>query len=102
MMRKILGGYLHLMKAKIIHRDLKPENILLDEDGNIKIADFGFAIFEDEIEKEKLIKAGSSYYMPPEVVKNNAYSYKSDVWALGVIFYELSMGKRPWSCKNEK
>ena len=51
--KKILKGYLSLMKEKIIHRDLKPENILLDKDDNIKIADFGFAIFEEEIDKEK-------------------------------------------------
>ena len=90
------------MKSGIIHRDLKPSNILLDKNGNIKIADFGFAIFQTDVQKEKNLNAGSTFYMPPEVIRKNAYSINSDVWALGVILYELLVGRRPWTKKNDK
>lgn len=62
-MKNIIIGYKYIWKANIVHRDLKPSNILL-QDNQIKIADFGFSMFQkDKIEFEK-INVGSPYYMP--------------------------------------
>lgn len=62
----------------------------------VKIADFGFAISEDKCNNSFSYNAGSPKYMPPESLKYNKYSFKSDVWAMGVIAFELVYGYPPW------
>ena len=52
--------------------------------------------------KYRSYNVGSPIYMPPEALSSNKYTYKSDIWALGVIFYELLNGKTPWRAKTEK
>ena len=78
--------YLHL--NYIFHGDLKPENIMLDREDKIKLIDFGHAkkfkpgqTFTETI--------GTVYYLAPEVAKRDSYDYKIDIWALGVIYYEM-------------
>lgn len=83
----------------IIHRDLKPANIFLKND-IIKIADFGFAMKHTDSKKYSSYNVGSPVYMPPEALNENKYSFKSDIWALGVIFYEMLTGKTPWRAKT--
>ena len=99
-MKQIVEGFLHIVKMKIIHRDLKPSNILLNKKQQIKIADFGFAIFSSDLSLENDKYVGSPHYSPPEVIKYFSYSHKADIWALGMIFYELLLGKRPWTANN--
>lgn len=74
---------------EIIHRDLKPANILIHQ--NVyKLADFGFALIEDQIESIiKRFNVGTPLYMAPEILLKNQYSEKSDIWALGIMTYEL-------------
>lgn len=79
-----------------MHRDLKPANILLTENDDCKIADFGFAIKHSELSKPSKYNVGSPLYMAPESLKNNEYSYKTDIWSLGVILFELLTGETPW------
>ncbi|XP_062535125.1 serine/threonine-protein kinase Nek5-like [Armigeres subalbatus] len=89
--------YLH--QRKVIHRDLKPENVLIDADNRLKLADFGIAkIFTNTIPGEELNMTivGTPLYMAPEVASGKAYDYKSDIWPLGIIFYELCMLEHPF------
>jgi len=98
-MKQILTGYKSLYKHQIIHRDLKPANIFL-KNGEVKIADFGFAMKSSEGKKYCNYNVGSPVYMPPEALNENKYSYKSDIWAFGVIFFEMLTGRTPWRAKT--
>lgn len=86
--KKISKGLIYLHLMKIAHLDIKPENILVNIDNEIKICDFGqSAIFKNG---EKFIKhTGTLYYVAPEIAFNKLYDYKVDIWALGIIYYEL-------------
>lgn len=68
----------------------------------LKIADFGFATQEALMREPCTYNVGSPLYMPPESLLHNYYTYKSDVWALGVIYYEMLFGKTPWNARTEK
>ncbi|KAA6397288.1 MAG: putative aurora kinase [Streblomastix strix] len=95
---QILQGLKHLHKKNVVYRDLKPENILIDENGNLKIADFNFA---QRIASRTLNKtAGTCNYTPPEALVANAITFKSDVWQLGVIIIEMVTGLHPYAGKS--
>ena len=86
--RQIIYGLEYLHSLGICHRDLKPENILLDEDLNIKIADFGFARFVKSNIAET--SCGSPHYAAPEVIRGQPYDGRAaDIWSCGVILYAL-------------
>ena len=80
-----------------LHRDLKPDNILIDQTGKAWISDFGLAITEDEQVGRRSELAGTPAYMSPEQIKGRVdfLDPRSDIWALGVIFYECLTGKLP-------
>lgn len=85
--------YIH--QRNIIHRDLKTRNIFLKHN-RIKLGDFGVSrIMKSSNEYAKTF-TGTPYYMSPEVLKQEEYSFKSDIWSLGCIFYELLMLERPY------
>ena len=83
------------MESLFIHRDLKTANILLKTNNDPVIIDFGYC--EMIMGKKPMIQynVGSPSYMSPEAYNKNRYSEKSDVWALGIIFYEMLTGKTP-------
>ncbi|CAD8128592.1 unnamed protein product [Paramecium sonneborni] len=86
---QVSKGILALHEKKIIHRDIKPANILI-KDGIYKLADFGFALIEDQIESIiKRFNVGTPMYMAPEISQTNQYSDYSDIWALGIMLYEM-------------
>ena len=96
-LKQLVNGYKHLHDHSIIHRDLKPANILI-KDESYKIADFGFAKFYNEgadLAQIHQSLVGSPIYMCPEILNGNTYSTKSDVWSMGVIFYQMLFGKTP-------
>ena len=96
---QLADGLEYLLQNKIIHRDLKPQNILVTNLGDIKITDFGFArYFEDNTILNTI--CGSPLYMAPEIVKNRKYDFKSDLWSVGVILYEMLIGRPPYRAKN--
>ena len=71
-----------------MHRDIKSQNIFLDDD-TIKIGDFGLSkSLESTTDKTKTM-VGTPYYLSPEIIESRPYSFKSDVWALGVLLYEM-------------
>ena len=76
-------------KNKILHRDLKPYKILLGNNGKIKIGGFSIArIFSSDLEKT-YTQIGTVSYMSPELIEGDSYSYPTDIWAIGVILYEI-------------
>jgi len=98
-MKQIANGLQYLMDNSILHRDLKPQNIMVNKDNNLKIADFGFArYFQVDTVAETL--CGTPLYMAPEIMKDRKYNYKSDLWSVGVILYQMVYGKRPYYAAN--
>ena len=95
-----LAGGLSVMHARgIIHRDLKPANIMVREDGTMAIADFGIAKKLDaaaagQTRHGELI--GTPYYIAPELVENKPASERSDIYSLGIIYYEMLTGQKPF------
>ncbi len=87
----------------IVHRDIKPSNIILNDEGRIKITDFGIARIEDP-EATQQTQAGeilgTPVYMSPEQVMGETVDGRSDLYSLGIILYELTTGRRPFSGEN--
>eukprot|EP00826_Nyctotherus_ovalis_P030297 TRINITY_DN2412_c0_g6_i1.p1 TRINITY_DN2412_c0_g6~~TRINITY_DN2412_c0_g6_i1.p1 ORF type:complete len:169 (+),score=54.08 TRINITY_DN2412_c0_g6_i1:613-1119(+) len=104
-MRQLISAITYCHAKGVVHRDLKPENILIDsitEDNkiNIKVIDFGTAMFftpESEIEGT----LGTPYYVAPEVL-TGTYTEKCDVWSIGVILYVLLSGTAPFNGKSDE
>jgi len=91
-------------KVTIMHRDIKPANILFHK-GKMKIADFGFAKFVDENLKDTKLQhtiLGTPLYMTPQILADDAYTTKCDVWSTGVVIYQCLFKKLPWSAFNIK
>ena len=79
----------------ILHRDIKTQNIFIDEKGVHKLGDFGISR-ELKQDAKAMTACGTPYFMPPEVCLGKPYDSKADVWAIGVIIYELIMLKKPF------
>jgi len=84
-------------KAGIVHRDVKPSNIIVTKDGGVKIIDFGLAKSDGRasITNDASTK-GTIDYMSPEQSIGESVDYRTDIWSLGVLFYEMTTGKRPF------
>ena len=99
---QLVFGISMLHSKNVMHRDLKPQNLLLSEDSlqaTLKIADFGFA---REIEEASMAETmcGTPLYMAPEVLGNQPYSTKADLWSVGVILFEMRTGYFPFSARD--
>lgn len=90
-----------MMSKNIIHRDLKPANIMRFG-STWKLGDFGFAALCNEDFILDKMNVGTPLYMPPESLYFNKYSYKTDIFSIGIIFYEMLTGMTPWPSKSEK
>ena len=99
-LKNIMNGAKYLHKNGIIHRDLKPANILL-KNGVCKLSDFGFA--KSLNSEETIMKSivGTPLYMSPQILKKGKYTTKSDLWSIGLIYYEMLHGRTPWPAQNE-
>lgn len=86
----------HAHSKGIIHRDIKPQNIMLLKDGMIKVADFGIASLESDIEENNGEAVGSVHYIAPEQARGQAPDARSDIYSLGIVMYEMLTGKLPY------
>jgi len=86
----------HIHDRKILHRDIKSQNIFLTKNGLVKLGDFGIAkCLDGTLDKAKTI-VGTPYYLSPEIVNNKPYAFKSDIWSLGILLYEMCALKMPF------
>ena len=83
--------YLHSLN--IIYRDLKPENILIDEEGYLKLTDFGFAKY---CQTRTYTLCGTPEYLAPEIIMSIGHNHGVDWWALGILTYEMIVGFPPF------
>ena len=96
----LIEALFYIHSKQIIHRDIKPENLIFDENGYLHITDFGIAKFYSKNNSHET--SGTPGYMAPEVMQGNNHTYSVDFYAIGVITYELMMGKRPYNGKSRK
>lgn len=94
-LKEIVEGYCFVEDNGILHRDLKTANIFLNN-GSTRIADFGFCEFIGEARPSIAYNVGSPAYMSPESFRESVYSSKSDVWSIGIIFFEMLVGEVPF------
>ena len=96
--RQVCEGVQYLHENDIIHRDIKPENILLDSNGSVKICDFGWCAKGTET---RTTFCGTLDYMAPEMVMGSGHTFAIDIWALGVLLYELVHGTAPFQARKD-
>ena len=96
----LIESLFYIHSKQIIHRDIKPENLIFDENGYLHITDFGIAKYLSK--NNSFETSGTPGYMAPEVMMGNSHNFSVDFYAVGVITYELMMGKRPYSGKTRK
>ena len=98
---QITDGIAHAHDSYIIHRDLKPQNIMIKDDGQIKITDFGIAMALNSTQLTQTNSVmGSVHYLPPEQASGKGCTIKSDIYSIGIIFYELLSGSLPFKGDN--
>ncbi|KAG2234695.1 hypothetical protein INT48_004133 [Thamnidium elegans] len=89
--------YMHSLG--VIHRDIKLENILVNKNNMLKIADFGWSVFDPKPRRNTF--CGTLDYLPPEMIQNEPHSNSVDIWALGVLAYEMLAGYPPFSTSDQ-
>jgi serine/threonine protein kinase len=98
-MLQVLSGFSYAHTQKVVHRDIKPANIIVCNDGSVKILDFGIARLLGE-GNQNLTKTGTQmgtvFYMSPEQVQGKKVDHRSDIYALGVTFYQMLTGVNPY------
>ena len=99
-MLQILNAMHEIHSLGITHNDLKPDNLFLQIDGTIRVCDFGIATHISSKEEKHIL--GTVNYLAPEVILNKKYSVQSDIYSVGIIFYELLTGELPFEGDNSK
>ena len=95
--KMVLKGLQFLHAQRKIHRDIKAGNILLNDEGVAKLGDFGVSAQLTNSISKKVSKIGTPYWMSPEVISQNSYDSKCDIWSLGITCIELAEGEPPYS-----
>src|SRR5688572_2868169 len=91
--RQLCAGLAAAHKTGVLHRDLKPANVMIDENGNVRLTDFGIAGLVEETRDEEF-RAGTPAYMSPEQLAGTELTIKSDIYSLGLVVYEIYTGKK--------
>ena len=100
-MTQLTDGIAHAHESYIIHRDIKPQNIMIEDDGRIKITDFGIAMALNATQLTQTNSVmGSVHYLPPEQASGKGATIKSDIYSLGILMYELLTGNVPFKGDN--
>ncbi len=101
-MYQLCSAAMYAHNHGVIHRDIKPQNIFLTTDGTIKLGDFGIATFQNanHVTRSDVI-VGSVHYLAPELVDGNPASARSDVYSMGITFFELITGRVPFDADNQ-
>ena len=94
--RKLSAGLAIAHAKGVLHRDLKPSNIMIDSRGEVRIMDFGLAALTEQVDRTE-IHAGTPAYMAPEQLAGREVSARSDLYALGLVLYEMFTGKAPFA-----
>jgi eukaryotic-like serine/threonine-protein kinase len=100
LVEQLLQALTYLHRRGMVHRDLKPANVLVVDggvDGRVKVLDFGLAVLLDQVREGRSVFAGTPAYMAPEQYLGSPPSRSSDLYAVGVIAYELLVGKQPFA-----
>jgi serine/threonine-protein kinase len=97
--RQLCVGLSAIHHAGILHRDFKPANVIIDGNGKARITDFGIAGIEEEISKDTL-RVGTPAYMSPEQISGKGVSQRSDIYALGLVLYEIFTGKQAFTADS--
>ena len=96
--QRIANAIAYMHSRGVIHRDIKPENVFITKDGTVKLSDFGIATFKDinsRVTKSEVV-VGSVHYLAPELSQGAPASVQSDIYALGITFFELITGRVPF------
>jgi tetratricopeptide (TPR) repeat protein/tRNA A-37 threonylcarbamoyl transferase component Bud32 len=106
---QIADAVTHAHDHGVVHRDLKTANIVITSEGRAKVLDFGLALRTSPVQTDQVATtvgersdsvAGTLAYMPPEVLRGQPADARSDIWAIGVILYEMLTGRRPFAGRN--
>lgn len=96
-MKQVASGVVVAHQHGIVHRDIKPQNIMIKDDGSIKIMDFGIAIAGDALQLTQIDSVmGSVHYLAPECGRGEVASAQSDIYSMGIVFYEILTGSVPF------
>ncbi|MBQ1509159.1 MAG: protein kinase, partial [Erysipelotrichaceae bacterium] len=101
LIRQLAYALMEAHRHNIIHRDVKSQNVLIKNDGTVKVADFGIALANGEVDitsKDSVL--GSVHYLAPELTKGTQATMQSDIYSLGIVFYELLTGNVPYNGEN--
>jgi tRNA A-37 threonylcarbamoyl transferase component Bud32 len=93
---QISDAVAHMHERRVLHRDIKPANIFIAADGSLKVGDLGLGREFSSKTDEAFSKVGTPLYMSPEVIQGSGYDWKSDVWSVGCVLYELAMLRSPF------
>ncbi len=101
LMGELLDALAYAHERQIIHRDIKPANLMVQADGRLRVMDFGIArALADQPQSGRRVLCGTPRYMSPEQIDGRAVDTRSDVFSLGIVFYEMLCGQRPFPQKD--